>query len=437
MLYSITKAPPSRPRFCAIYLSLRLIALAVIGALLLEGAVHADDVPPLSLAEALRLASTQSLQLAAQRSAITAAEQTAVSAGQLPDPKGIVGIDNLPVTTSDAWSLTSDFMTMRRIGVQQDFPGARKRELKGKLAERITAREQAMLVDVQAALRRDVASAWVDRYFAERMQVVVDQQVAEVQLQIDAMRAGLKTGKTQPADLLTTQLALQMLLDRRAEFDKQAARAKAMLSRWLGAIADRPLAPFNLPAALSEQGTLADHIAHHPHVQALDRQVDVAQTEAALAKAAANPDWSLGFAYQQRGPTFSNMISVQVSIDLPLFQKNRQNRDLAAKLALVDQARDLKEDAIRQHLAEAQAAAADWTAATSRLKRFDESLLPLSRERADAALAAYRGGRGDLTPVLQARRDELDIRLQQLQLTADQARAYAQLLYFLPPEAVK
>jgi len=436
MLLSILKAPPLRPRLVVAHPSPGLFVL-VVAMLLAPPAAQADELPSLSLAEAIRLASEQSPQMAAQRSAITAAEQATMSARQLPDPKAIVGVDNLPVTGPDAWSLTSDFMTMRKIGVMQDFPGAGKRELKGKLAERVTAKEQAMLVDVQAALRRDVASAWVDRYFAERMESVVDQQMAEVQLQIDAMRAGLKAGKTQPADLLATQLNLQMLLDKHAEFEKQAARAKAMLSRWLGPAADRPLAPFKLPVVVSEQGTLADHIAHHPHVQALERQVDVAQTEAALAKAAVNPDWSLEFAYQQRGPTFSNMISVQVSIDLPLFQKNRQNRDHAAKLALVEQARDLKEDAIRQHLAEAQAASADWDAATSRLKRFDESLLPLSKQRADAALAAYRGGRGDLTPVLQARRDELDIRLQQLQLTGDQARAYAQLLYFLPPEAVK
>ena len=430
------KAPPLWPRLVVAHTSHRLVVLAV-AMLSALAAAQADELPSLSFKEAIRLASEQSPQMAAQRSAITAAEQAAVSARQLPDPKGIVGIDNLPVTGSEAWSLTQDFMTMRKIGVMQDFPGAGKRELKGKVAERVTAREQAMLVDVQATLRRDVASAWVDRYFAERMGAVVDQQMAEVQLQIDAMRAGLKTGKTQPADLLATQLSLQMLLDKRAEFDKQAARAKAMLSRWLGTAAGRPLAPFELPVVLSEQGTLADHIAHHPHVQALERQVDVAQSEAALAKAASNPDWSLEFAYQQRGPTFSNMISVQVSIDLPLFQKNRQNRDYAAKLALVEQARDLREDAVRQHLAEAQAASADWDAATTRLKRFDESLLPLSKQRADAALAAYRGGRGDLTPVLQARRDELDIRLQQLQLTGDQARAYAQLLYFLPPEAVR
>src|SRR5262245_8622941 len=182
------------------------------------------------------------------------------------------------------------------------------------------------------------------------MAVVVDDQLAEVQLQIDAMRAGLKAGKTQPADLLAAQLSQQTLLDKRAEFDKQAARAKAMLSRWLGTAAGRPLAPFKLPVVFAEEGALADHIAHHPHVQALERQVDVAQAEAALAKAATRPDWSLEFAYQQRGPTFSNMISVQVSIDLPLFQKNRQSRDLAAKLALVDQARDVREDAVRQHL---------------------------------------------------------------------------------------
>jgi outer membrane protein TolC len=435
MLLSILKALLEWPRLVVTCTSV-VAALAVAG-LLGPSAALADELPALSLDEAIRLASEQSPQMAAQRSAITAAEQSAVSASQLPDPKAIVGIDNLPVTGSEAWSLTSDFMTMRKIGLMQDFPGWGKRDLKGKLAERVAAREQAMLVDVQAALRRDVASAWVDRYFAERMGAVVDDQAAEVQLQIEAMRAGLKAGKTQPADLLAAQLNQQSLLDKRADFEKQSARAKAMLSRWLGAAAGRPLAPFKLPVVFADQGALSDHIAHHPHVQALERQVDVAQTEAALARASTNPDWSLEFAYQQRGPTFSNMISVQVSIDLPLFQKNRQSRDLAAKLALVDQARDLKEDAVRQHLAEVQVALADWDAATGRLKRFDESLLPLSRERTQAALAAYRGGRSDLAPVLQARRDELDIKLQQLQLVEDQARAYAQLLYFLPPEAIK
>lgn len=130
------------------------------------------------------------------------------------------------------------------------------------------------------------------------------------------------------------------------------------------------------------------------------------------------------------------MISVQVSVDLPIFQSRRKSPDIAAKVAQMQQARQLKEDAIRQYVAEARAMPAEWDAADSRLKRSDESLLPLARERARTALAAYRGGKGELAAVLSARRDELDLKMQQLQLQSDQALAYAQLLHFVHPEAV-
>ncbi|MEO8628561.1 MAG: TolC family protein [Betaproteobacteria bacterium] len=433
---SLSKTPASRQRLVYDRFVYAATVLLVI-ALLACTATRAEEPRPLSLKDALRIASAQSSQLSAQRYAISAVQQATVSARQLPDPKAVFGVDNLPVTGADSLSLTRDFMTMRKIGVMQDFPRAVKRELKGKLAERIVDRETAMLVDVEAALRRDVATAWVDRYFAEQMGRLVDEQMAEVGIQIDALKAGLKTGKTQPADFLTVQVNLQTLLDRRAEFDKQGARAKAMLSRWLGDAAGWPQAQFSAAVMTLTQGSLSEHSAHHPHVQSLERQIDVAQAEAYLAQAATKPDWSLELAYQQRGPNFSNMISLQVSIDLPLFQRNRQGRDIAAKLAQLAQARDIKEDAVRQHLAEAQAAWSDWETATARLKRFDESLLPLSRERTQATLATYRGGRGDITPVLQARRDELDLKLQTLQLSQDQGRAYAQLLYFLPPEVTQ
>lgn len=429
---SLPKTPGARTRSAS-----NGVAALLLIAIFACTSARSDEPHLLSLDDALRLASERSSQLSAQRYAIDAFQQTTVSARQLPDPKAVFGVENLPVTGSDSLSLTRDFMTMRKIGVMQDFPRAEKRELRGKLAERVVDRERAMLVDAAAALRRDVAAAWLERYFAEQMTRVVDEQIAEVQLQTEAIKAGLKSGKTQPVDFLAAQMSYQSLLDRRADLDKQSARAKAMLSRWLGDAAGHPLAEFSIRDVTLAQGSLSDHVAHHPHVQSLERQIDVAQTEAYLAQAATKPDWSLELAYQQRGPSYSNMISLQVSIDLPLFQRNRQSRDVAARMAQLEQARDLKEDATRQHLAEAQAAWSDWEAATARRKRFDESLLPLSRERTQAALAAYRGGRGDITPVLQARRDELDVKLQAVQLSQEQGRSYAQLLYFLPQEAIK
>jgi len=389
---------------------------------------------PLSLTEALSIADRESSLLAAQRSAISAAEETTASARELPDPKLKFGIDNLPADGPDRYSLTRDFMTMRKIGVMQEFVRSDKREIRGRRAEQELAREQAMLGDARAALRRDVAQLWIERYFAERMAAVVDEQYAEADLQRETLQAGLRAGKTQPADLLALQVNLQSLLDRRAEYRRQAARAAALLSRWLGAESARPLAA--LPSRLlpAQHRELATHAENHPHLQTLERQIDIAHNDAALARAANKPDWGLEVAYAQRGPQFSNMLSVQISIDLPLFQTNRQDRSVAAKMAQVEQARALKEDALRQHLAEANATRADWEAASARLQRFDDSLLPLARERAQLALAAYRGGQAPLAAALEARRGEIELRLQQLQLAAEQGRAYAQLLYFLPQE---
>jgi outer membrane protein TolC len=388
----------------------------------------------LTLTEALAIADRDSSLLAAQRSAISAAGEIIASARELPDPKLKLGIDNLPADGPDRYSLTRDFMTMRKIGVAQEFVRDEKREIKGRRAENELYREQAMLGDARAALRRDVAQAWIERYFAERMANVVDEQYAETELQRESLQAGLRAGKAQPADLLAVQVSLQSLLDRRAEYRRQAARATAMLSRWLGAESTRPLAALPTRLLPAQHRDVATHAENHPHLQTLERQIEVARNDAALARAANKPDWGLEVAYAQRGPQYSNMLSVQVSIDLPLFQANRQDRSVAAKMAQVEQARALKEDALRQHLAETRATWADWEAATARLQRFDETLLPLSRERSQLALAAYRGGQGPLAAALEARRVEIELRLQQLQLAAEQGRAYAQLLYFLPQE---
>jgi hypothetical protein len=134
---------------------------------------------PLSLDEALAIAVRDSALLAAQRSAIGTAEHATAYARELPDPKLKLGVDNLPLDGGDKFSLTRDFMTMRRIGVAQEFPRVEKRNIKGRRAEHQFAREQALLSDTRAALRRDVATAWSERYYAGQMAKTVDAQYAE------------------------------------------------------------------------------------------------------------------------------------------------------------------------------------------------------------------------------------------------------------------
>jgi len=57
----------------------------------------------------------------------------------------------------------------------------------------------------------------------------------------------------------------------------------------------------------------------------------------------------------------------------------------------------------------------------------------LARERlAGGRSRNYRGGKGDLGPVLEARKAEIETRIAQLQATTEMARAWAQLTFLLP-----
>ena len=65
--------------------------------------------------------------------------------------------------------------------------------------------------------------------------------------------------------------------------------------------------------------------------------------------------------------------------------------------------------------------------------------MPVALDQSAAVLAAYRGGKAALADVLAARRNEVDVRLQALQLEAEAARRWAQLNFLKPathPEAM-
>jgi outer membrane protein TolC len=211
------------------------------------------------------------------------------------------------------------------------------------------------------------------------------------------------------------------------------ARARAQLSRWIADAAVRTLADApdftHLP---HHHGDLVGTLESHPHLAMYAPMQAMADSEVRLAQAAMSPDWSLEVAYAQRGPAYSNMVSIGVRIDLPIFESRRQDPAVAAKVAAADQVRAQAEDARRAHLAEVRMLIADWEAGAERVKRFDASQIPLARERSQAALADYRGGKIDLAAALEARRAEVETRLAQLQATGDMARAWAQLAFLLP-----
>ena len=392
--------------------------------------------PALTLPEAQRLAAARSRQLVAQDSAALASREMALAAGQLPDPALKVGIDNLPVTGPDAYSVTNDFMTMRRIGLMQEFTRGEKRQLRAERFEREAERAVAEKFAMLATIQRDTALAWLDRYYAEAMAAAIAEQARETGLEVEAAENAYRTGRGSQADIFAARSAKASLEDRASEIGRRIRTAKTMLARWVGTASETPLAGKpDTDAIRLDTRSLDAQLAHHPQIATLTRQVELAATEAKLAQANTKADWSLEAAYQQRGSAYSNMISIGVSIPLQWDQKNRQDREVAAKLAIANQAEAQREEALRAHISEVRAQIQDWENGRERRSRYERELLPLARERTQAMLAAYRGGRASLTDVLAARRNEIEVRVQALQLEMETARLWAQINFMFPDEA--
>ena len=412
---------------------------AAIAALIVSlGASSSWAVDSLTLPEAQRIALGRSRQLDAQSALAAAAREQAVAAGQLPDPVLKLGIDNLPANGPDRLSFTHDFMTMRRIGIMQEIPRAEKRQLRAERFERDAERARAQRQLTLANVLQGTALAWLDRYYAQAQREVLQQQVEQTELQVQAADSAFRTNRGSQADVFAARAAVIMLQDRLSQIDRQSRGAALMLARWVGAAAaERPT--FGSPPWQSTplQGDISsEHLKRHPDLLVISAEIDAAETEARLAQANKKADISVEASYAQRGPAFSNMLSIGVSIPLQWDQKNRQDRELGAKLARVDEAKARYEDMLRKNESEVRSLLNEWQTGKDRLVRYRDELIPTARQRSEATLTAYRTGKSDLAAGLSARRDEIEVRMQALTLEMETARSWAQLNFLIPDDFI-
>ncbi len=408
--------------------------MALLATLPLSFAALGAD-PPLSLVEATRIAAQRSPQLEAQRALVSAAEAAAVGAGELPDPKAVIGIENLPTNGPDRWSVSRDFMTQRTIGVMQDVPGAGKRALRTQRAEAESAREAAMLTVQQLTVQREAALSWLSRWYAEASLRLVERLLDEARIAVESAAAAYRGGKGAQTDLLAARAATIELENRRTEAATQVRRAKITLARYVGDNAERALGAVPAMNALPHAPVhLTAEVDTHPELRLLAEQEAVAATDVELARIARHPDWNIGVSYGIRGSSYSNMVTLLVSVDLPLFPERRQDAQQLAKFRQLDSVRAQREEMRRQHVAEINAMVAEWEASRIQATRVADELVPLAAQRLDAALAAYRGGSGQLSAVLDARRGAIEAQLALLEQEKTAAKLWIQLRFVLPIE---
>jgi outer membrane protein, heavy metal efflux system len=402
--------------------------------LALLGAARVATADPLNFDTALEIAARSSPDIAEQSANVEAARSASSAAGRLPDPKLAVGIENLPVTGTEQWSLTRDFMTMRKVGLMQDIPNRAKREAQTAEADAAVARAEAERRVGILTVRRDTALAWLDRYYLERRASLFDELDSENQLFSQAVQAQFAAGRGMPADVVAPKQEAAEIADRRDELTAQIAKSKAALKRWVGNAGAEPLVG-DPPAMTLDPEHLRGHVHEHPDLAVFVPMTQMAQAEVHEAETAKRPDWGVELSYGRRGSEFSDLVSLEFTIGLPLFSKTRQDPQIAAKSQELRRVESERDAMLRDHTQELEADLAEYELVMRELARLRDVHLPLAREKVDDQFASYRSGNGDLTAVLSARREFIDERLKEIELDGRRAAATAKLYFFYGPGA--
>lgn len=383
---------------------------------------------PLTLGEALRLSEDNAPSLTAQAAKLQAANSTAIPAGELPDPKLLLGVQNYPVGGPDRWSIDQDFMTMQMVGVMQEVPSRDKRQARIEVAEAAIERATAESQVERLNVRQATALAWISSYSVERKQALFQDFFHENRLLVDTVRAQIAGGRAQAADAVTPRQEAALLDEQQDELIRLRAQARAALRRWIGPAADEPLAG-GLPEWPINASGYAQKLQHHPALTAFEPMTREAQAKVREAVAEKTSDWSWEVDYQHRGREFGDMVSVQFSVDLPLFPDSRQNPQIAAKHAELNQLEAEREVLSREHAQQLEEDLAEYQRLNRAVRRSQEQLLPLAQEKVALSMASYRAGKGELAAVIAARRELIEARLKHIDFEEQRALTSSRLYF--------
>ena len=407
----------------------RVVAVSLL-LLSVADTVLADS---LTVEEAGRLALEDDFKLRSIGARSQSMSELSVAAETLPDPKLKLGFANLP---TDSFNLGQEAMTQTVIGVRQTFPRGQTRTLKSERINKSVARYDAEAEDRERMILLTVREEFIRIYLHRERQMILQQSLIVFSDLAEITRDYYANGRTHQQDVVQAQLELSKVKERLARIQQQEEEARARLAERIGINAYRDLDPLwpQIARPLPKQQIISS-LPMHPRLRAWQHEIAKSKTSEEISRQAYKPGFAVDLAYGGRGGHNPNgtdrtdFLSVFVTMDIPLFTKNRQDRVLASNIAETSATQFAHDDVYRSMKARVEQNIASLLHEQERLQFYEDYLLPQAAFNAEAAFEAYQNAVDDLTTLMRARIGEYELKLSHAALRADEVITRARLLY--------
>jgi outer membrane protein TolC len=381
---------------------------------------------PLDVETAVRIALARNPDLSEAAARVTAADARARAAGGWPD----LGVQaqlwqqplSKPVDLSQA--------NMLMIGLRQAFPapGAASSRQRAGEADAAASRdaEAGRRADFVLQVRRAFAQYWL----AEQEQLLHLEHMEVTDQIVQEARGYFAQGLISKADFLRTTVELgrvhAVLSDVAQQRRASGALLNILMDRDPDAALGVPQAP-PLPDTEPSLEALATLAGRKPEVAVAEEQVRRSEAMLDAMRAEASwPEFMVGLDYGYMPTDGTSTYTAMLGFTLPWLNPRRsdEKREAAANLSASQAALASARNQARYQLRDALAR---YRAARESHDLVERQLAPQAELAAGAAQDAFRMRQSDALGLLDARRQLLDMRLQQVRARARVQEAWAEL----------
>ena len=378
------------------------------------------------------------------------------------NPQVSASVQNLP---TDGFAFDQEPMTQFKVGLKQQLPRGDENLYSQQkyqvMADQMSVESQAR----KAWLKREVTLTWLDWVYATRRIGLLDKEKSLLTQLLDFTdsRYSQGVGTAAQQDILQVRLALLSLDDKYVQAYQQKNEARSAFSKWFGAPLDEsvsaPLTQSTQDAievdailndsnlSLSSFLTVIENsepfsiLQHHPEAMLLQIQTQIEAQNVNIAREQTKSQWAFEASYgyrqdAQNGASRADFVSLGVQVDLPFFNKSRQDASIAAAASKMSASETDFRLKVNELAANAEVLKSRLSALSERKALYETALIGETRQLSEAELTAYTTDTGDIGDVVNANLKQVQVQDDLLKIDIERARTLASLAYlYLPTHA--
>ncbi|TRX54058.1 TolC family protein [Thalassomonas sp. M1454] len=415
----------------------------------------------LSFSKAIRVAQQNDPWLAGNFEQQKSLESLSTVSNSLPDPQISIGVGNL---AADSLEFDQEPMSQFKVGIKQMFPRGNSQEIKSKKLQIESQQYPFQRQDRKAKVAVTVGNLWLDAF-------KVQQTIALIKVNVDLLAQLLAAtesdytsakGKVRQHDVVKVQVEIIRLEDKLVKLELEQSRIYGQLSQWLSdytvtgsnyhnyesvnldnfqlvnEIPNIELSQSKLVYAKNwlKQEELAQYFSQHPSVMSLNKKLLASQTGVNLAKQKYQPEWGVTASYAYRdddpmGNERSDLLSIGVVFDLPLFTENRQDQEVKSAISQAEMIKTEKSLLLRKMMSSFSTSKGRLTSLLQRKTLYSEKLIPQLKQQIDSALKSYSHEGGPFSDVLRAKMALVDSEVEQLAINVTEQKLVLELNYLM------